>query len=232
MAKSTQTSIKHAIIDKTNSTILIAVGVAVFVVIFCGFAVRSLVSQSLFNQRVISAKKEALSTLRANKLAVVELEESYKTFEGDAINIIGGSPTGSGPKDGDNATLVLDSLPSEYDYPGLSSTIEKVLVDGGYQIESIGGSELELFVDDQGLDDSTITSAAESVPVEIPYPFIISSTPDSVQNLLRLLENSIRPLYVETLTIEGSGANLSANIGLKTFYQPATGLEVTTKEIK
>jgi len=233
MARSdSRTSVKHAIIDKANSTTVIAVSVAVFVVVFCGFAVRSLVSQSLFNQRVISAKKDTLNILRANKLAVVDLEESYVSFENEAINIIGGSPEGTGPKDGDNALLVLDSLPSEYDYPGLSSSIEKVLVDGGYQIELIGGSEQDALVVDPTADDGSLVASTEVVPTEIPFPFTIVSTPENVQNLLSLLESSIRPFYIDALTLEGSGSNLSAKIGLKTYYQPVTGLKVTSEKVR
>ena len=228
---------KHAIIDKANSTVVIAVSLAVFIVIFSLFATRTLFSQSLFQKRVIDEKKVALEVLKDNKQAVIELTEDYETFQGEAINVLGGDPKGTGPKDGDNATIVLDSLPSEFDYPGLSSSLEKVLVDGGYQISAIGGSERDTGAPLDGdidEDDGTVIVSDNTIiePVEIPFPFTVEAAPDQVYNLLKLLESSIRPFHIETLKIESQGASLSARIGLKTYYQPATGLRVTSKEVR
>ncbi len=230
MAKqSLQKSEKHAIVDRANTTILIAVSVAVFIVVFSGFAMRSLISQGNYHRRVISEKREALSVLVDNSAAVEELERVYTAFEGEAVNVLGGDPDGDGPVDGDNAKIVLDALPSEYDYPGLSSSLEKLLVDGGYQITSIGGSE-DASRQSETPGESSVTS--NPVPQDIPYPFTIVSSPENTLKLLELLEKSIRPFYVETLKLEGQGGNLSANIGLKTFYLPATGLDVSTKVVK
>ena len=228
-APSNHKSEKHAIVDKANATILIAVSAAVFVVVFSGFAVKALISQGGYHQRVITEKREALDTLKANREAVDELAKVYTAFEGESTNVLGGNPDGEGPLDGDNAKIVLDALPSEYDYPGLSSSIEKLLLDGGYQITAIGGSEDPA---QQSETPGEATVVTNPTPQEIPYPFTIVSTTENNLRLLQLLESSIRPFYVDTLTLQGQGGNLSANIGLKTFYLPATGLDISSKVVK
>lgn len=218
-------SIKHAIVDQANTQMLIAVSVAVFVVVFCAFAVRSLISQSLYHQRVITEKRLALTTLEASRAEADALEEVYKSFATESVNVLGGDPDGDGELDGDNARIVLDALPSEYDYPALSSSIEKILEDGGYQIQSIGGSE------DTSLSSAGATSG-EPEPVEIPYPLSVQTSPDDSVRLLQILESSIRPFYVDALRISGGGDTLGLNIDMKTFYQPGTSLQITTKEVR
>ena len=224
-----QTSIKHDIIESANFRTLVTVSVAVFVVVFCLVAAKSLFSQSLYQQKIISEKKETLDVIKQNKVTATELAETYVSFIEEPINVIGGNPTGSGPRDGDNGTLVLDSLPSELDYPGLSSSIEKILLEGGYNIESIGGDDLGSTTADAG---STEVTGIESVITEIPYPFLVSSSPELSLSLVQTLESSIRPFSINTLKLEGGGNSLEVRIDMKTYYQPAVGLKVGEKVVR
>jgi hypothetical protein len=220
---------KHLIIDKANRKMVITISIAVFVVVFSAFAIRALLSQSLYHGRVITEKKLALSTLKENNKAAVELEQSYVSFVTEPINIIGGNPTGTGPRDGDNAKLVLDSLPSIYDYPALSSSIEKILLDGGFQIESVGGQEDANLQQDSS--SGTITTS-EPTPVEIPYPFSVQTDVSSAVRLLQILESSIRPFSINSLSLTGQQNSIEVDIDLNTYYQPASGLVITKKEVK
>lgn len=222
----TRTSIKHAIIDKTNTRIVATVAVAVFIVIFCLFSIRSLVSQGLYQNRVISEKKDALSELKKNRSAITELQESYESFNSEVVNVLGGNPSGDGPTDGENVKIVLDSLPSEYDYPALSSSIEKILSENGYTIDSIGGTE----------DPSQVQAGSETVsdpvPIEISYPIAVDSDALGIRLLLEKTEKSIRPFVIESFELSGSGSNLSAEISMKTYYMPATGFSVGSKVVR
>lgn len=213
---------KHEKLDKENTKIVAAVGGAAFIVVFSLFAIQALISQSLYQNRVISEKKTALRQLRDNKTAVEELRGSYTAFVNEEENVIGGSRDGDGPADGNNAKIVLDALPSEYDYPGLASSIEKILVDGGYNIEAVGGTE----------DTALAGSTDPTIPVEIPYPFSVNATPKATQELLETLEKSIRPFYIDSLTIRSSQAGLRTNVGLRTFYQPGVVYELDSKVVK
>ncbi len=215
---------KHLHIEKAQVIIVAAVSGAVFVLMFSLFASRALLSQSAYHQRVIAEKKKALDVARENSKNAKELELVYTAFAGEPINVIGGNPTGTGPQDGSNPKIVLDALPSEYDYPALSSSIEKLLLDNAYQVQRIGGQEEPSLAGP--------SANAQPIPTEILYPITVSSTAEGSKNLLTILERSIRPFYINKLSLSGSGNSLESKIDMKTFYQPPTGVNVTTQVIK
>jgi hypothetical protein len=208
---------------------IIAVSITVFIVFFAAFASRALLSQASYQQRVITSKKDALKIAEKNQENAKKLEASYNSFATESINVLGGNPTGIGPLDGSNPKIVLDALPSVYDYPALSSSIEKLLLDNGYQIETIGGSEDAKLAND---NTNETNKSSKTEVVAIPYPLSIQSTVDGTKNLLEILERSIRPFYVEKITISGSGNSVGSRITMKTYYQPGIGVEVTTKVVK
>ncbi len=224
MAEMSTKSIKHAIIERNNSFIVTMVAIAVFVVVFCGFALNALISQSVYQQRVISQKQAALSILVDNERQARNLSEAYIAFATQQINVLGASPTGDGPLDGDNPKIILDALPSEYDYPGLSSSIEKILVDGGYSIESIGGREDGSIT--RNAQDSETLSRQEAKPIDIPYPIAVKASPDGAKMLLETLERSIRPFRIDTISLTSEGEEIDLVIGMSTYFQPETGLRV------
>jgi len=71
---------KRALISKANSTIVVSTAVATFLVIFCAVASKTLISQASYKNRVIAAKKKALSTLQSDLNARNSLVSSYKSF--------------------------------------------------------------------------------------------------------------------------------------------------------
>lgn len=222
---SKQHSIKHALIGKDNTVMFASIAGAVFIVVFCLFVAKSLLDQSSYNSKVISKKREALNTLKDNRKEAEKLRDSYVSFATEPINIIGGSPAGTGPKDGDNAKLVLDSLPYELDFPALSSSIEKILLDGGYTIQAIGG-------DDKGSTGNSKLSVSSGGPIEVEFPLGINTSIEGAMNLLQTLELSIRPFQITTLSLDGNGNNLDVSINMKTFYKPQTTFQIGTETIK
>lgn len=218
-------SVKHDIIDKSNSRMILTVGIATFIVVFSFFAGKALISQSLYHNRIITEKEKALAQLSANKKAVEELKKSFDSFQTESMNILGGNPAGTGPLDGTNAKLILDALPGSYDYPALSSSFEKILKEGGYDIGSIGGTE------DVGLASTNFPSGVAQ-PVEIPYSFSVSSDVDGMKNLLRTLESSIRPMYVDSLQIQVGENVLQTRVNLHTFFTQPKTFDLGTREVK
>lgn len=218
------TSVKHDIIDRDNSRIVVAVAIAVFLVVFCGFALRTLFSQSLYHGRVIDEKTKTLRQLEDNQEALSSLEQSYLAFVNESENILGGSPSGDGPLDGDNAKVVLDALPGVYDYPALTSSFEKILKEGGYEINSLGGSE-----------DASIQNVATNdvTPISIPYTFSFSSSVDGAEALLGTLQRSIRPMHVTRLnmTVNQNGS-ITTDVTLNTFFTQEKTFDLGSKEVQ
>jgi hypothetical protein len=125
-------STKHVAINKANAQMVAVVGVASFITIFCLVAAKAVYSQYQYQSRVISAASTAHNQLLSNISAYKNLVYSYGKFDAANPNILGGTVTGS---TNDNAHVILDALPGEYDFPGLISTIEGILDGAGIQVQ-------------------------------------------------------------------------------------------------
>jgi hypothetical protein len=211
-----KTSVKRILIDKANSTILIIMCVALALLIFSLFSARSLFKQASFRSRVIKEKRETADTMKANDRAIGELIESFKTFDSAPESVIGTTDK--------NSKIVLDALPSQYDFPALATSLEKILTDGGYDITGISGVDNEL----GEVDDRTATPE----PIEIPFNLSLKGDSSKARSILLDLERTIRPIHILNLSINGSDSDLRININAKTYYQPGKSLEVTKEEVK
>lgn len=217
-------STKRVQIDKANVIIVAATSVAAFLTIFSLISSKALLSQRSYQARVIAEKSKANTQLDKNIKAVEELKKSYTVFVANDVNIIGGSRTGTGDRDGDNAKIVLDALPSKYDYPAVASSLEKVLSDNkGYKLLAISGKDDEV---NQNKAD------APSKPVEMPFTISVGTSYQGAKDLLTLFERSIRPINVQSMTIAGAGDNLTVNVEANTYYQPERSLSITKKVVK
>jgi len=224
MALLSKLSIKHTLIDRANTSMLMIIAITSFIVTFSLIASRALFNQSSYQSRVINEKEKALKQLKENNANVKSLVDSYTSFAQEKVNILDESPTSTGPRGGDNPKLVLDALPSKYDFPGLSSSLEKLLNTGGYKIEGLGGTDDELAQQN--------TATGNPVPVELPFPVSVSTNYAGAQNLLTMFEHSIRPMYVDKLTIGATGGQLKVTVQMRTFYQPEKTLKIGTKVVK
>ena len=219
-----QISSRRLRIDKANASMVIVLAAAVFVTVFSLVASRALLSQRSYQSRVITEKKKALTQLKANNDAATQLVDAYKVFVANPENIIGGSSTGTGDRDGDNAKIVLDALPSKYDFPAFATGIENILKARNYKITTISGTDDEL-------SQSQATQTAVQ-PVEMPLGLAVSGNFTEVQSFLETLQASIRPLKIDSLTINGTDDALSVTVASKSFYQPKKTFKITYKEVK
>lgn len=220
-----QLSIKRMGVDKTNARILAITAGAAFLVVFFLVASYSLFSQLTYQNRVIKAKKQAVTQLRENVDASDSLVGSYKAFAGSGQNYIGGTSTGSAAQDGSNAKITLDALPSKYDFPALTSSLEKVAADQKALIQEINGT------DDEVAQAGTETSP-QPVPIEIPFEIKVGGDFAAIQRVVDAFDRSIRPIQIKTMQVTGDQQLLSLQITAKTFYQPEKTLKLQTKVVK
>lgn len=218
-------SSKRLLIDKANASMLLIIGITSFIVTFSLIASRALLSQSSYQSRVLEKQEKALMQLQKNNSNVSSLVSSYKSFAEEPQNVLGGNPAGKGPRDGDNPKIVLDALPSKYDFPGLISSLEKVLKDNGYAIDAIAGTDDEVAQQNTGSD--------KPIPIEIPFPVAVTTSQLGAQNLLLTFEKSIRPIYIKQMTVSvGQSGTLKVALMAKSFYQPEKTLKVNTEVVK
>lgn len=222
-----QLSSKRLQIDKANVRILIVMSVASFVTIFSLVASYSLMKQGGYQKNVIEKKETSLKTLESNLAARDTLVERYKAFTSQAQNAIGGSASGSGERDGDNAKLVLDALPSRYDFPAVATSIERLITAGGLTTLSISGTDAQVEQVAQ-----TGQSAQSSAIVEMPFEFSVSGTTEKVQSFIDLLGYSIRPVQIDSMTLSGENEDLKATFTAKTYYQPRKSFELKSEVVR
>ncbi len=226
MATKPHASQKHLAISKANAQMVAIVGVAAFITVFCLFASKAVFSQTRYQARVISAKEKAHNQLEANLETYNELATTYKAFNSASPNIIGGSKDGAGQNDGTNSKIVLDALPSTYDFPALTSSIEKILTDSNLKVTSITGT------DDQ-LNQQENSSSPNPEPIEIPFSFTVTNANyTSVSQLFDRLQHSIRPIQVDSVEISGAVNDMTVTVNAHTYYQPAKNVTITKKVVK
>jgi len=217
---------KRSLISKANSTMVIATTVAAFVLVFTLVAGKTLASQLSYQNKVISAKKTALNRLKEDLAARTTLKNSYDAFIAQNPNVIGGDKNGTSGKDGDNAKIVLDALPSKYDFPALTTSLEKLITDQNLKIVGITGT------DDEAAQAANATSPNPQ-PIAMPFQVQVNGSYQSVQDLVDVLSLSTRPFQIQTLELSGADkGNMTANISAQTFYQPEKDLKITSKVVK
>lgn len=217
-------SSKKLQIDKANATIMIAVSVAAVLIAFSLVFAKALLGQRSYQSRVITEQKKALKVAKDNVKAADELVKSYRVFNTAETNLISGSATGTGDRDGDNAKLVLDALPNKYDFPGLISSLEKSLKDRNFKTGAgaLSGTDVP---------DETVAGSNPAV-VEIPFQVSVSGSYSSVQGLIEAFDRTIRPISLKTIDLSGDENNIKVSLGATTYYQPSKTLTVTTKVVK
>ena len=217
---------KRVAISKANAQMVAVVAVASFVTVFCLVASRAVWSQNSYQARVTTAKEKAHQQLLKNIQAYGDLTSSYKAFISTPTNVIGGSPTGTGDNDGDNAKIILDALPPSYDFPALTTSIEKILSDRDLKVSSITGT------DDQ-LSQQNNTSNPSPQPVSMPFSFTVSNANyGSVGQLISTLQQSIRPIQIDSIDLSGGASNMTLTVNAHTYYQPGKSLKITKQVVK
>ncbi len=218
-------STKRVLVDKANSTVIVAVAISAFIVTFSLVSSKALWDKSQFQARVVDKKEIALKQLEANVIETNKLVDSYKVFVQQQPNVIGGNAQGEGERDGDNARIVLDALPSKYDFPALATSIQKILSDQGIAIDSITGT------DDQ-VAQSGVDASGTPQPIEIPFEFSVSTSQQGTQLVFDKLQRSIRPMHVLNFSLASSGSeSVTVNVSSKTYYQPQKSVEITSERI-
>ena len=219
------TSGKRDLIDKTNATVVMIVSAAVFLAAFSAVATKTFINQAAYQNRVIEKKRIARDQLKEDIDNAKKLKKSYLSFVDTTKNAIGGDRFGVGQQDGDNAKIVLDALPSSYDFPALPTSIEALVASQNVKISSITGTDDEVA---QAQNASSTTPQ----PIAMPFEFSVVSDYEGVQRVINALERSIRPMKISELDIVSEQKELTLTIKAQTFFQPARSLNIDKKVVE
>lgn len=213
---------KKAQILQANNIAVIWACVAAFALAFTAISAYKLIGQIAYQNKVLGAKKTALRQLDANLAARDDLVDAYQVFNSGAQNAIGGNPAGTGERDGSNAKIMLDALPSVYDFPQLATSVEALAGSQGVVITSMTG------VDDQ-VTQSQQMGSAQPEAVAMPFTVTVEGPYAQVQSFVRSLELSIRPIKVTAASFTSGDGKVTAAITAESQYQPARKFQVEKK---
>lgn len=224
MGEKSKISLRHIQVDKANSVMVIVIAAAAACAVFSLVACTTLWKQAGYNKKVITAKEKTVKQVNSDIASLDQLKTSYEAFVAEKNNIIGGTSDGPGDKDGDNARITLDAMPSVYDFPGMVTGFTKMLSGHGYTTDGITGTDEEI-AQQSNQNASTI--------VEIPLTVGAKGSVDAVQEFLTTLDRSVRPINVQSLSFNGeSTGTLQASATFKAYYQPKKKFEVKTEVVK
>ena len=216
-------SLKKVALSKANVQIVAYTSAAAFITVFCLVAANYFLGIRSYQSKIITADNIAYNQLKADVTAKNKLVSDYENFVQQSPNILGSANTNSGYIY-NNATIILDALPSRYDFPALTSTIAKILQSGNFNVTAIGGTDAS----------ATTSNAASSnpQPVAIPFSFTITNTSyQSIQGLFQLLQNSIRPMQIDNITLSGTDASMTLTVSAHTYFQPGKEFKISTETI-
>lgn len=213
-------SFKRLQVDKDKTKTLVILAIAAALTVFALVTAKGLWSRASYLSKVNGKKEQAVKQLKSNQDSVASLRDSYRKFVDQNPNLLGGNIEGNSDRDGDNGTLVLDALPSKYDFPALASSLEKLL--SGYDITGITGTD----------DIAAHASATPGAPMEIPFSFSVQTDYNGFKQLTRTMNRSIRPFHFTTLDMTGSNNGMTVSLQGKTFYQLEQGVEITEETVQ
>lgn len=223
------TSKRSVELDTAESYLMGIIALATVLTVFCLVSAKALLSQAAYQQRVINARNAAKTQIQTNISRANTLIKQYNdVFQGtNATNVLGGNNTtdpNAVPPDGTNGRLVLDALPTTYDFPALLTSLQTLVTNDGIGGPTIGGT-------DQSTTSNSQPAASPS-PVKIDMTLTGTASYANVQKLIQDMERSIRPIDITKLTFSGDQSNLTVNINFSTYYQPAKSLNVNNKEVR
>lgn len=210
---------KRQQIKKANNTMFLWVIAASVAVTICLVFGQFLFRQFMFNTRIYNEKAKTESILKQNKA-------TFETIKGDVNKLLSNQSLAAlkaAPED-TPLQVIVDALPTSDDRAALGTSLQQVVLSrSGVSIESMS-------VTDGGLVSSD-TPASDQVQ-EIPFSLVLIGTYDQVAQAVADMERSIRPIKIDSIQLDGSGARLRATIAAKTFYLPAKSVELKKEAIK
>lgn len=210
-----QLSTKHVAVDKANTLVIVSAAAAAAIIVFTFFAGKALIDKIAYQNEVISLRNKANSQLEKNIESINQLTAAFTAFDSAPESVIGTPDK--------NSKIVLDALPSVYDFPALASSLDSIVKNAGLKVTSITGTDLE---------ETAEKSSINPVPIAIPFEISASGNYQSLQRLVLDLERSIRPFKIAEVTISGKDSDLTISIKGETYYQPKTEIGISEEVVR
>lgn len=230
MAKKQPIVKKRALISKSQGQMFAAVVLATILLGACGSSSFFLVKQISFYAEVVGERGSSIKQLKDNKTAVEEVTNQVSALSTNpqltALKLDNSS---------DGLTTILDALPAVGNASAFGSSLLELIKGTDVQVESVS---VEPTADDkadqEGADTATTSTPGDdssNAALEVKFNLKVTGTNQQLHSLLRKLERSIRPIYLDTVSLEyASEGNSSLSIEGHTFYQSEVVLELKSRK--
>jgi hypothetical protein len=195
-----------------SATMMVFAGIAAVVLAISIVGTKIVFQDAMFERKVLVRKKAASE----------QLEKNIKSVDGlrDNLKRLNETPETSNKQ-------ILNVLPSAFDFPQTSATIEGIANKNGIEIQSISVAGGEGTVVSSGImtsDSNEVESMLIGIGANGSYP--------NVRQFLVDLTNSRRAFGVEVMDVNGNGAQLSTTINVRAYYKPIVSTDIKKEVIK
>lgn len=189
----------------SNSNYYVVIGlITALVIVVTVFFAQSLFHTALHNTRVNTALNRANTQLTSDLTAANTLVSAYNSL-------------------GDTKQLIANALPSTGDYPGLTALLENAGAATSVTVKSVSPNQSNQLV---------ATSSASAGAQTINFSSTVTGTYTAVLAFLNALQQSVRPIQVSSLQINGTGSAITAQVNGQAYYQGSAQLPFKTDYIK
>jgi hypothetical protein len=222
--KRTQIASANRVMFLWVAGISVVFGVSLVVAVF-------LVQMLLFNERVLQAKDQTVSTLDTDIKNVDPLQNNINVLNtNSALESIKAKP------DDEAVQVILDALPSDANSLALGASLQDKLLSGipgltldSLQVDQVAGIE-SLGTDASSIIDATTgTSGSQN---QITFNFSVDGNETALEQALVNLEKSIRTINISNLKIESQGSTRLMTVQASAYYEPAVNIKITDEVIK
>lgn len=190
--------------SSSSITIIAAGAVAVLSLIAAIVYGKSLLSEILLNQRVLSAKSKALDQVKSNEAAAPKLVEDYHKL-------------------GLVADYIDRSLPSNPDYPATIAVLERIGNVSSVRIKSVAPAP--------GTGSSSSPTSGNNV-TSTPYVLSVEGSYVGLMQFLQNIQKASWPMQVKTMSVSGESSAMKADLNINVFYKGPAVVELGKEAIK
>ncbi len=221
---------KRQQIVNANKQMFIWVAVAAVVVAVCAVLVLNFTQRIIYQVKVNGKISETADVMSNNVNAVANLtSEVNKLSVNQNLNL-----ANLKPDDSTAFQVVLDALPTEDNRVSLGASLQKkILVSSGVTIDQISVTDANnTTATTIPTTDTSVVSSVNPTAQPITFSIVLNGNYNAIQRAVADMERSIRPITIDSLTLQGADDSLQATINATTYYAPKVNYQLGKEEVQ
>lgn len=229
---------KRQQIDNTRQQMFIVTAMAAGAIVVCLMVGWNLITRIIYQNRVNDELGNTNQIMHANVDNIDRLIANIDNLKADKnLNL-----TNIRNNDESAIQVILDSLPTEDNRLALSASLkDKILASSGVHIESINVTQND---DSSGDTESAMTNLAQggsggvaatssiyTTADKIPFATTFSGSSNLIQQAFQAMENSIRPIHIDTFSINIDDTGYTADVNAHTYFSKPVQYKLDTATV-